>query len=70
MMCRRLQYRIRSRSKYVLTRLERSSDGNGRQSGSFRVVGEYESAAEAERARMALQADEDKAASEPGDDGT
>ncbi len=67
-MMRRLEYRVSRRAKYVVTRLERKVDGNGRQSGSFRVVGKYESAADAERARAALELEQDKP--EPACDGT
>jgi hypothetical protein len=69
MMCRRSEYRISQRTKYIVTCLERRVEHNGRQSGSLRIVGEYDSAAEAERARMALQRGEGQPASEPADDG-
>ena len=67
-MIRRLEYRVSRRAKYVVTRLERKVDGNGRQSGSLRVVGKYDSAADAERARAALQSEEERP--EPACDGT
>jgi hypothetical protein len=59
MMGRRLEYRVSRKAKYVVTRLERRVEGDGRQSGSLRVVGRYETAAEAEHARAALQEAED-----------
>lgn len=69
-MCRRLEYRVGRKAKYVVTRLERRVDGNGRQSGSIKVMGKYETAAEAEHARTALQRDEDEPAPKPPGHGT
>jgi hypothetical protein len=69
-MCRQLEYRVSRKAKYVVTRLERRVEGDGRQSGSIRVVGQYETAVEAERARTALQRDEDRPAPKPPDRGT
>ena len=68
-MCRRLEYRVSRKAKYVVTRLERRVDEAGRQSGSLRVVGKYDTAHEAERARAALQGAEDKPAPDPPDGG-
>jgi len=68
-MCRRQEYRVSRRAKYVVIRIERGVDDNGGQSGSFRVVGEYDSAADAERVRAALELDGDGPGSEPSEEG-
>jgi hypothetical protein len=69
-MSRQLEYRVNRRSKYVVTRLERRIEGEGRQSGSLRVVGKYETADEAERARRTLQEGKDEPSSRPPGEGT
>ncbi len=66
-MCRQWEYRVSRKAKYVVTRLERRVDADGRQSGSLKVVGRYETAAEAERARAALQRDEEEPERKPPD---
>ena len=68
-MCRRLEYRVSRRAKYVIVRIERGVDDNGGQSGSFRLIGEYDTAADAERVRAALEVDGDSPATEPSEGG-